>query len=93
MVSGPGPPGGVSVPGVSVPEVLWLGTVDTTAGQRMVMVQTAASGRALRVALPGMSAGRAQRNAWLDQQLQALSPEDRAIIARATALLSTIADS
>jgi DNA-binding MarR family transcriptional regulator len=38
-------------------------------------------------------AARAQRNAWLDQQLQALSPEDRAVIARATALLSRIADS
>jgi DNA-binding MarR family transcriptional regulator len=36
---------------------------------------------------------RAERNAWLDQQLQALSPEDRAVIARATALLSRIADS
>ena len=47
--------------GVPVPEVLWLGAVDTTAGQRMVMVQTAASGRPLRVALPGMSAG--QRSA------------------------------
>jgi aminoglycoside phosphotransferase (APT) family kinase protein len=47
--------------GVPVPEVLWLGAVDTTAGQRMVMVQAAASGRAMRVALPGMSAG--QRSA------------------------------
>ena len=43
--------------GVPVPEVLWLGAVDTTAGPRTVMVQTAASGRALSVALPGMSAG------------------------------------
>ena len=32
-------------------------------------------------------------NAWLDQRLQALSAEDRAVIARATALLSSIADS
>jgi DNA-binding MarR family transcriptional regulator len=39
------------------------------------------------------SATRAQRNAWLDRQLQALSAEDRAIIARAAALLSSIADS
>jgi len=39
------------------------------------------------------SATRAQRNAWLDQRLQALSTEDRAVIARATALLSSIADS
>jgi DNA-binding MarR family transcriptional regulator len=39
------------------------------------------------------SAARAQRNAWLDQRLQALSAEDRAVIARATALLSRLADS
>jgi DNA-binding MarR family transcriptional regulator len=39
------------------------------------------------------SAARAQRNAWLDEQLSALSAEDRAVIARATALLSAIADS
>jgi DNA-binding MarR family transcriptional regulator len=39
------------------------------------------------------SAARAQRNAWLDQRLQALSTEDRAVIARATAILSGIADS
>ena len=39
------------------------------------------------------SAARAQRNAWLDERLQALSAEDRAVIARATALLSSIADS
>ncbi|HWG26453.1 MarR family transcriptional regulator [Actinospica sp.] len=38
------------------------------------------------------SAARAQRNAWLDEQLRALSPEDRAVIARAAALLSGIAD-
>lgn len=38
-------------------------------------------------------AARAQRNAWLDQRLQALSAEDRTVIARATALLSSIADS
>ena len=39
------------------------------------------------------SAARAQRNAWLDRRLQALSAEDRAVIARATALLASIADS
>jgi DNA-binding MarR family transcriptional regulator len=39
------------------------------------------------------SAARAQRNAWLDVQLRALSAEDRAVIARAAALLSGIADS
>jgi DNA-binding MarR family transcriptional regulator len=39
------------------------------------------------------SEARAQRNAWLDQRLQALSAEDRAVIARATVLLSRIADS
>jgi DNA-binding MarR family transcriptional regulator len=39
------------------------------------------------------SAARAQRNAWLDEQLRALSAEDRAVIARAAALLRGIADS
>jgi DNA-binding MarR family transcriptional regulator len=39
------------------------------------------------------SAARAQRNAWLGEQLRALSAEDRAVIARAAALLSSIADS
>jgi DNA-binding MarR family transcriptional regulator len=39
------------------------------------------------------SAARAQRNAWLDQRLQALSADDRAVIARAAAILSRIADS
>jgi DNA-binding MarR family transcriptional regulator len=38
-------------------------------------------------------AARAQRNAWLDRRLRALSAEDRAVIARATALLGAIADS
>ncbi|MFB9831929.1 MarR family winged helix-turn-helix transcriptional regulator [Actinoallomurus acaciae] len=38
-------------------------------------------------------AARAQRNAWLDERLRALSAEDRAVIARAAALLSGIADS
>jgi DNA-binding MarR family transcriptional regulator len=39
------------------------------------------------------SAARAQRNAWLDQRLEALGTEDRAVIARAAALLGSIADS
>lgn len=39
------------------------------------------------------SATRAQRNAWLDERLRALSAEDRAVLARAAALLSSIADS
>ncbi|MFC5204750.1 MarR family winged helix-turn-helix transcriptional regulator [Streptomyces kaempferi] len=38
-------------------------------------------------------ATRAQRNAWLDEQLRALSADDRAVIARAAALLSDIAGS
>ena len=39
-------------------------------------------------------AARAERDAWLDQRLQALSAEDRAVIARAAVLLCTeIADS
>src|SRR6202012_3675797 len=38
-------------------------------------------------------AARARRSAWLDQRLQALSAEDRAVIARAAALLASIADS
>lgn len=38
-------------------------------------------------------AARAQRNAWLDDQLRALSAEDRAVIARAAALFISIADS
>jgi DNA-binding MarR family transcriptional regulator len=39
------------------------------------------------------SAARAQRHAWLDRRLQALSAEDRAVIARAAALIGRIADS
>lgn len=38
-------------------------------------------------------AARAQRNAWLDDQLRALSAEDRAVIARAATLFISIADS
>jgi DNA-binding MarR family transcriptional regulator len=37
-------------------------------------------------------ATRDRRNAWLDQRLQVLSADDRATIARATALLRAIAD-
>jgi DNA-binding MarR family transcriptional regulator len=37
------------------------------------------------------SAARNQRHAWLDAQLDALSPEDQDVIARACVLLSTIA--
>ena len=53
---------------------------------RKVRFSTTAAGDELA------SATRAQRNAWLDGQLRALSPEDRAVIARATTLLSRIAD-
>lgn len=55
--------------------------------RRKVLFSTTAEGEEL------VSAARAQRNAWLDQRLQALSAEDRAIIARATELLASIADS
>src|ERR1700748_3582684 len=54
--------------------------------RRKVRFSTTAAGDELA------SATRAQRNAWLDGQLRALSPEDRAVIARATTLLSRIAD-
>jgi DNA-binding MarR family transcriptional regulator len=54
---------------------------------RKVLFSTTAQGDELA------SAARAQRNAWLDEQLRALSTEDRAVIARAAALLSSIADS
>jgi DNA-binding MarR family transcriptional regulator len=55
--------------------------------RRKVLFSTTAEGNELA------SAARAQRNAWLDQRLRAFSAEDRAVIARATALLSSIADS
>jgi DNA-binding MarR family transcriptional regulator len=38
-------------------------------------------------------AAKEQRNAWLDEQLRALSAEDRVVIARAAALFARIADS
>jgi DNA-binding MarR family transcriptional regulator len=55
--------------------------------RRKVLFSTTAAGDELA------GAARAQRNAWLDRRLQALSAEDRAVIARATALLASIADS
>jgi DNA-binding MarR family transcriptional regulator len=55
--------------------------------RRKVLFSTTAEGAELA------GAARAQRNAWLDERLQALSAEERAVIARATALLSSIADS
>ncbi len=58
-----------------------------TGDRRKVLFSTTPEGDELA------SATRAQRNAWLDQRLQALSAEDLAVIARATALLSSIADS
>jgi DNA-binding MarR family transcriptional regulator len=54
---------------------------------RKVLFSATAAGHQLA------GAARAQRNAWLDERLRALSAEDRAVIARATALLSSIADS
>ncbi|MGH3252153.1 MAG: MarR family winged helix-turn-helix transcriptional regulator [Trebonia sp.] len=55
--------------------------------RRKVLFNATAEGDALA------RATRAQRNAWLDRRLAALSAEDRAVIARATALLRGIADS
>ncbi|MGD0559510.1 MAG: MarR family transcriptional regulator [Streptosporangiaceae bacterium] len=55
--------------------------------RRKVLFSTTAEGNELA------SAARVQRTAWLDQRLQSLSAEDRAVMARAAALLSTIADS
>ena len=61
-------------------------TRDPGDGRKVLFVATAAGDELA-------SAARAQRNAWLDQRLQALSAEDRAVIARATALLRSIAES
>jgi DNA-binding MarR family transcriptional regulator len=55
-------------------------------GRKVLFVATAAGDELA-------SAAQAQRNAWLDGQLRGLSAEDRAVIARATTLLSGIADS
>jgi DNA-binding MarR family transcriptional regulator len=54
---------------------------------RKVLLRTTTEGDVLA------GATRAQRNAWLDQRLRALSAEERAVIARATELLSRIAGS
>jgi DNA-binding MarR family transcriptional regulator len=55
--------------------------------RRKVLFSTTPEGAALALAT------RLQRHAWLDAQLQALSPEDQDAIARACALLGAIADS
>lgn len=55
--------------------------------RRKVLFSTTPEGAELALAT------RAQRNAWLDARLGALSPEDQAAIARACVLLGTIADS
>jgi DNA-binding MarR family transcriptional regulator len=55
--------------------------------RRKVLISTTADGAELALA------ARAQRHAWLDGQLAALSPEDQHAIARACALLGTIAGS
>jgi DNA-binding MarR family transcriptional regulator len=52
---------------------------------RKVLFSTTSEGTALA------RATRNQRNAWLDAQLRALSPEDQQVIARACVLLSDIA--
>lgn len=54
---------------------------------RKVLIRTTPVGAELALAT------RAQRNAWLDAQLHALSPADQDAIARACVLLSNIADS
>jgi DNA-binding MarR family transcriptional regulator len=61
-------------------------TRDAGDGRKVLFSATAEGGEIA-------GAARAQRNAWLDDQLRALSPEDRSVIARAAALLSGIADS
>jgi DNA-binding MarR family transcriptional regulator len=53
---------------------------------RKVLFSATAAGNELA------SATRAQRMAWLDERLAALSAGDRAVLARATALLGAIAD-
>jgi DNA-binding MarR family transcriptional regulator len=53
--------------------------------RRKVLFSSTPEGSELAVA------ARTQRNAWLDAQLQALSPEDQNAIARACVLLSAIA--
>ncbi len=53
---------------------------------RKVLFSATAAGHELA------GATRAQRNAWLDARLAALGAGDRAVLARAAALLSAIAD-
>jgi DNA-binding MarR family transcriptional regulator len=55
--------------------------------RRKVLFRTTPEGAELALAT------RTQRNAWLDAELQALSPEDQKAIARACALHSNIAGS
>lgn len=57
-----------------------------TSDRRKVLFSTTAAGDKIA------SAAREQRNAWLEDRLAALSAADRAVIARAMALLSDIAD-
>lgn len=59
---------------------------DPADGRKVLFSTTAEGDQVARAA-------QARRSAWLDQQLQALSPEDRAVIARAAELLHAIADS
>ncbi|MCU1529910.1 MAG: MarR family transcriptional regulator [Frondihabitans sp.] len=59
---------------------------DPRDGRKVLFSATPEGDRIVRVA-------RAQGNAWLDDQLNALSPTDRDVISAAVALLSRIADS
>lgn len=56
------------------------------ADRRKVLFDVTPSGRELA------GAARARRNAWLDERLNALSAEDRAVLARAAQLLNDIAE-
>lgn len=55
--------------------------------RRKVRFSTTADGDKLA------GSARAQRNTWLGEQLRTLNAEDRAVLARAAALMSSIADS
>ncbi|MCU1482700.1 MAG: hypothetical protein JWQ19_3486 [Subtercola sp.] len=55
--------------------------------RRQVLISATPEGAALALA------ARAQRNAWLDTRLEALSPADQDVLARACALLDVIAAS
>lgn len=61
-------------------------TRDPNDGRKVLFTVTAEGDELARAA-------RAQRNAWLDEQLDTLGAEDREIIARAAALFMHIADS